>query len=125
MPRLRILYVDDTPLLLDAFRQALADGPYEVVTAGSILEAQRAARHGSFDIAIIDYHLGEERGDACMALLRRAQPETRYFLYTSDSEMFRKHREMGFDGVLMLKGKGSARAQIDIIAKSLSRTRTP
>jgi response regulator RpfG family c-di-GMP phosphodiesterase len=43
MPRLRILYVDDTPLLLDAFRQSLADGPYEVVTAVSILEAQRAA----------------------------------------------------------------------------------
>jgi CheY-like chemotaxis protein len=124
MDRIRILFVDDSGLQISDFCQSLAGGDYDVTTASSIAEAKRAVTEQRFDIAVIDYHLGNETGDACLRELRRATLEqTRYFLYTTDADAFRQHRTMGFDGVLMLKGKSSVRLQIDAIARWILRVR--
>jgi CheY-like chemotaxis protein len=125
MTRIRVLFADDSRTQIDIFRRSLADGQYDVVTAQNTAEALQAARHAPFDMAIIDYHLGAELGDACLRELRPHAPaHARFFLYTTDAEAFRRHRELGFDGVLMLKGKSSVRTQVDAIARSIARVRS-
>lgn len=125
MEGMRILFVDDSAAQVDAFRRSFVGSGYTLVTARTITEASVAARASTFDIAIIDYHLGSELGDDCLRALRpHATEHTRFFLYTTDSDAFRRHREMGFDGVLLLKGRSSVRTQVDAIARSIARVRS-
>lgn len=124
MDAIRILFVDDSPAQVDAFVRAMEGGTYDVVTARSTAEARAAAERKSFDLMIIDYHIGSELGDACLRDLRpHAAEHTRFFLYTTDPDAFRKHRELGFSGVLMLKGRASVRSQVDAIVRSIVRVR--
>jgi len=124
MSRMRVLFVDDSPIQIDAFRRALAGCDYDVVTALDTAQAVFAAQQAPVDFAIVDYQLlGEERGDACVRELLACSKHTRYFLYTTDSDAFRRYRELGFDGVLMLKGKSSVRSQVETIARSIARMR--
>jgi CheY-like chemotaxis protein len=117
---LDILYVDDSAAQLDGFRQSLAGGPYRVRTANSVREAEMRMAAERPDLVVIDYHMPEMMGDRALTVLKRSGADsTRYYLYTSDPHAFRRHREMGFDGVLMLKGKSSVRSQIDAIARAM------
>ena len=121
---LEILYLDDDRAQLAAFRQSLLGGAYEVTTAESLSAARQALLKAQPDLVIIDYHVGEMTGDVCLEKLKESGlRSTRYYLYTVDPAAFRRHREMGFDGVLMLKGKSSVRLQIDAIARSMMRAR--
>jgi DNA-binding NarL/FixJ family response regulator len=126
MATIRILFVDDSTVQRDAFRTGLEDSEYELVTVSDTASAQRAMRDRHFDIAVIDYNIGDELGDQCLRALKQDNPNahTRYFLYTTDPHAFRRHRDMGFDGVLMLKGKASVRLQIDAIARVMLRGRS-
>jgi response regulator RpfG family c-di-GMP phosphodiesterase len=118
--RLGLLVVDDSVAQLTAFRQDLEGGPYQVWTAVTVAEAQERMLKNAPDLVVIDYHMPQVMGDSCLKLLKAVGPaSTRYYLYTSDPSAFRRHREMGFDGVLMLKGKSSVRSQIDAIAKAI------
>lgn len=121
--RLRILYVDDTPLQVELFRSALADAEYELHTARSGLEAQLVASKQRFDLVVLDFHLGDSTAEQLITGLRHQQSDARFFLYTSDPAAFRRHREMGFDGVFMLKGKSSVRAQVDVVARTIVKSR--
>lgn len=121
--RLRILYVDDTPLQIELFRSSLADGEYEVHTARSALEAQMLAGKLQFQLIVLDFHLGDTTAEPLLRALRLQQPEARFFLYTSDATAFRRHRELGFDGVFMLKGKTPVRAQVDVVARAIAKAK--
>ena len=124
MDKLNILYIDDSPAQLDAMRKALTGGPYDLSTAtGAKLALNRASQA---DIIIIDYNMPGINGEQCLKMLRDQQEEgriVRYYLYTSDPAAFKRHKEMGFDGVLMLKGKTVVRNQIDAIARALKLSR--
>ena len=77
--------------------------------------------HEKPDLVIIDYHMPQNQGDDCLRALKPlGSARTRYYLYTSDAQAFRRHREMGFDGVFMLKGKSSVKAQIDAVANAIA-----
>jgi CheY-like chemotaxis protein len=122
--RLGILFVDDSAAQLDGFRRSLADGPYRVWTAATVREAEERVRRDRPDLVVIDYQMPEMMGDQCLERLRQAGPASaRYYLYTTDPAAFRRHREMGFDGVLMLKGKSSVRVQIDAVARAITQFR--
>lgn len=117
---LSILYVDDSQIQLDSFRQSLAGGPYRLWTARSRIEAEERMAREKPDLVVIDFHMPDGTGDVCLRALKPLGSEsTRFYLYTSDPQVFRKHREMGFDGVLMLKGKSSVRSQVDAIARAM------
>lgn len=121
---LRILYLDDSYAQLESMRQDLASGPYQVFIATSVREGTDRMQRDQPDLVIIDYHMPDVAGDAALRALKPlGGPHTRYYLYTSDAQVFRRHREMGFDGVLMLKGKSSARTQIDAVARALAHFR--
>jgi CheY-like chemotaxis protein len=122
--RTKLLFVDDSSIQVQSFRRSLEGSDYDVVTATNTAQAVSAAENNGFDFVIVDYLMGDERGDACVRELRPyALPHTKYFLYTTDADAFRRYRELGFDGVLMLKGKSSVRSQVDTIARSISRRR--
>jgi response regulator RpfG family c-di-GMP phosphodiesterase len=121
---LAILFIDDSFSQLNAFRQDLADSPYQVWTAGTVREAEARMSQEHPDLVIIDYHMPQMMGDECLKVLKRTgSPTTRFYLYTTDPAAFRRHREMGFDGVLMLKGKSGVRTQIDAIARAMAQFR--
>ena len=121
---LSILYVDDSQAQLDGMREALASGPYQLSTATSLQEARERMSQSKPELVIIDYHMPRLTGDECMRALRPlASENTRFYLYTTDAHVFRRHREMGFDGVLMLKGKSPVRAQIDAVARIMTHYR--
>jgi DNA-binding NtrC family response regulator len=124
MEPFRILFVDDSSAQVDASLRALADAEFQLASARSIAEAKHAAHQQRFDLVIIDFHIGSERGDVCLRELRTgALPHTRFYLYTTDPDAFRRHRELGFDGVLMLKGRASMRSQVEAVARSIARLR--
>jgi signal transduction histidine kinase/CheY-like chemotaxis protein len=60
--RIRVLLVDDDPLLRLAISAALIDHGMEVTAFGSAADAmalfEDSAKRGSFDVALIDYNLG-------------------------------------------------------------------
>jgi response regulator RpfG family c-di-GMP phosphodiesterase len=121
---LGILFVDDSYAQLAAFRQNLTDAPYRVWTAGTLQEAEERMTQDRPDLVVIDYHMPQVMGDECLRSLKRIAPaNSRFYLYTTDPVAFRKHREMGFDGVLMLKGKSSVRTQIDAVARAMMQFR--
>jgi CheY-like chemotaxis protein len=122
---LSILYVDDSLLMLDGFRDSLRTTPHRVSTASSRTEAEERMIREKPDLVIIDYHMPDCSGEACLRALKPlGGKSTRYYLYTTDANAFRRHREMGFDGVLMLKGKSSVRAQIDAIVNAMLQFRS-
>jgi CheY-like chemotaxis protein len=123
-PALRILFVDDSYAQLESLRQDLAASPHHVCIASTVREGTERMTRDRPDLVIVDYHMPDSMGDACLRVLKPlGGPNTRYYLYTSDAQAFRRHREMGFDGVLMLKGKSSVRTQIDAVARAMARFR--
>jgi CheY-like chemotaxis protein len=121
---LSILYLDDSQAQLDEMREALASSPHKLSTATTLQEAKERMLQSKAELVIIDYHMPNLTGDECLRALRPLAAEnTRFYLYTIDPNAFRRHREMGFDGVLMLKGKSPVRAQIDAVARFMTHYR--
>ncbi len=124
MKKVGILYVDDSPAQLESLRRNLTGGPYDVWTATTARSAEKYMSDA--DIVIIDYNMPGVNGAEALVQLRKLAPEEkqiRYYMYTTDPEAFRKHKDMGFDGVLMLKGKAGVRNQIDAVVRALKLTR--
>jgi len=72
---IRVLLVDDSPTARVKFRKLLDKCGYDTTTASCASEALEKALHDSFDIAIIDYFMPDENGDALCRKLR-SNPHT-------------------------------------------------
>lgn len=72
---IRVLLVDDSPTARVKFRKLLQQGGYHTTTASCASEAMEMALQDNFDIAIIDYFMPDENGDALCRKLR-ANPHT-------------------------------------------------
>jgi CheY-like chemotaxis protein len=94
----RILVLDDDASLREMIATALQMRGAQVESAATLDEALQL--RGPFDVAVIDYILGEERGDAAIAALRAASAVARTLLVTG-TELPRQLAEGGEpDGVL-------------------------
>lgn len=94
----RILVLDDDTSLREMIATALQMRGADVRSAATIDEALE--HHGPFDVAVIDYILGEQRGDAAIAALRRSGAVKRALL-VSGTELPSQLEEGGEpDGVL-------------------------
>ncbi len=58
----RLLVVDDEANIRLLYTEELTDEGYQVVTAGSIAEANERLREGVFDLAVLDIKLKNESG---------------------------------------------------------------
>jgi two-component system alkaline phosphatase synthesis response regulator PhoP len=69
-PSRKILIADDEPDCLDFVREALADSPYEVITAKDGKDALAKARAAHPDLYILDVQMPEKDGFGVFSELR-------------------------------------------------------
>ncbi len=102
--RRRVLVIDQSEETLGRIRRALESAGFEVVAT---TRAVGNARHiPTCDLAIIDYHMpGIDGGTIIQSFLSaRGDHGCLFYLYTSDPEIARDYKKLGFDGVLTDKG---------------------
>jgi len=58
----RILHVDDEPFVRKAIKRVLESAGMRVRSVGTAGEAEQVAREASFDVAVIDRHIGDDDG---------------------------------------------------------------
>lgn len=92
-PALRILLVDDEPLVCDSVRRVLAFDGHEVVTAASGAEALAAFRDTKFDLLITDYEMPIMKGDKLAATIKSLVPTQPIIMITAYSEALRASGE--------------------------------
>lgn len=81
----RILCLDDQPDHLSVRKMLLEQFGCEVVAVHEALDCLRAATDGSFDLALLDYHLsGEVNGEDVARDLRVCNPQLRLVMLTGD-----------------------------------------
>ena len=73
--KIRVLLVDDSPTARVKFRKLLDMCGYHTTVAASASEAMAMAMKENFDIAIVDYYMPDENGDALCRRMR-ANPHT-------------------------------------------------
>ncbi len=73
--RVRVLCVDDEPVILHVLSRLLEVQGFEVVTCGDPETAQSTFVEGAFDIVITDIHMPGMNGLTLMRALRNKQPE--------------------------------------------------
>ncbi len=73
---LRVLLVDDDPLVLESSTAILQDLGHQVTSSPGALEALRLLRDGSgFDLVVSDQAMPQMTGSELLALIRRLRPE--------------------------------------------------
>ncbi|MEZ2346112.1 response regulator [Terriglobus sp. RCC_193] len=99
----RVLLLDDDPANLLLRAAILRQNGYEVLSAGTIEEAN--AYLEQTDIAVLDYHLGHGKfGTAVAAKLRQRRPEVPIIILSATLE----RRFGGVEDMHLLKGHSSA-----------------
>jgi two-component system response regulator DevR len=106
--RVRVVIVDDHPMVREGLRTMLDDDGIEVVgEAGTTAEALREVRRALPDVLLLDVELADGDGLATLPELKRAAPGARVLVVTMHAEraLVRRAIEMGAAGYV-LKGVG-------------------
>jgi DNA-binding NtrC family response regulator len=84
-PPLRILVVDDEPLIRWSLVQTLSDSGHEAVEATDGADAIRAVSNAAepFDVALLDFRLPDSNDLTLLSRLRRLTPATQIILMTA------------------------------------------
>lgn len=72
----RILVIDDEPLILKTIEKALSKSGYEVTTTSSVEEFLSSVSSGGFDLLIMDVHLGASTR-TLLGEVKRVSPEVK------------------------------------------------
>jgi DNA-binding NtrC family response regulator len=98
-PALRVLVVDDEPLIRWSVAQTLTDCGYEVVETGDACGARSAVGSdgGQFDVVLLDYRLPDSDDLGLLAAIRRQSPDAQVILMTAfgKPEVVRGALELG------------------------------
>src|SRR5256885_2133836 len=95
---LRVLVVDDEPLIRWSVAETLADCGYEVVETGDASGARSAVGGGeAFDVVLLDYRLPDSDDLGLLAAIRRAAPAAQIIMMTAfgKPEVLRGAIELG------------------------------
>jgi len=107
-PPIRVLVVDDHPMVLEGLRSMLDDEGIQVVgEAASAAEAVREAERLGPDVLLLDVELPDRDGLAILPEIKRAAPRVSVLVVTMHAEpaLVRRAIEAGAAGYL-LKGVG-------------------
>ena len=105
---IRVVIVDDHPMVREGLRTMLDDEGIEVVgEAGTTAEALREARRATPDVLLLDVELADGDGLATLPELKRTAPGASVLIVTMHAEraLVRRAIEMGAAGYV-LKGVG-------------------
>ena len=82
--RLRVLIVDDEPLIRWSIGQTLVERGHHVTETGDAAGARSALRDGAaFDIVLLDYRLPDSNDLSLLASIRRSDPAPRVIMMTA------------------------------------------
>ena len=87
--KMKILVVDDEPMVCEAIRMLLSFDGHEVVPASSGSEALALFELGEFDVVITDYHMPKMKGDELAAALKARRPDQPIIMITAYAEMLK------------------------------------
>ncbi len=79
----RLLIVDDDPSILTVLKMRLEAGGYEICMAASVKEALEIAQDEVFDMALLDYKLGDGNGIMLMEKLQEFMPQLQVIILTA------------------------------------------
>jgi DNA-binding NtrC family response regulator len=116
---LRILVVDDEPLIRWSLTETLSDCGYEVVERGDAAGARMAvADSGPFDVVLLDYRLPDSDDLSLLASIRDVAPGARIIMMTAFGrpEIIRGALELGAYSVISKPFEMEAIA--DLVAKA-------
>ncbi|MBI3490856.1 MAG: response regulator [Acidobacteria bacterium] len=84
-PALRVLVVDDEPLIRWSLAETLGDCGYQVVETGDARGARSAIRDTSreFDVVLLDYRLPDSEDLSLLESIRRQSPHAQVILMTA------------------------------------------
>jgi DNA-binding NtrC family response regulator len=84
-PPLRVLVVDDEPLIRWSLAETLTDRGYDVVESGDARSARNAVRDASreFDVVVLDFRLPDSEDLSLLASLRKWTPGSQVILMTA------------------------------------------
>lgn len=84
-PSLRVLVVDDEPLIRWSVAETLTERGYEVVETGDASGARSAVSDegGRFDVVLLDYRLPDSDDLGLLASIRRESPDAQVILMTA------------------------------------------
>jgi two-component system response regulator HydG len=84
-PALRVLVVDDEPLIRWSLTETLNDCGHQVVETGDGRGARGAMRDASrhFDVVLLDYRLPDSEDLSLLASIRQLSPQTQVILMTA------------------------------------------
>ncbi len=77
LPRMRMLIVDDEPVILELLCQILETEGHEVVTCEEATAALQEVRDGHFDVVFTDWRMPGMGGEEFYDILRQEKPELR------------------------------------------------
>jgi DNA-binding NtrC family response regulator len=84
-PSLKVLVVDDEPLMRWSVAETLTDCGYEVVETGDGSGARKAVGDASheFDVVLLDFRLPDSKDLSLLASIRRISPHAQVILMTA------------------------------------------
>ena len=98
-PQLRVLVVDDEPLIRWSLTETLNDCGYQVAEAGDARSARAAICEGGrhFDVVVLDYRLPDSEDLSLLECIRKNAPNTQVILMTAfgSPEVVRGALELG------------------------------
>ena len=89
---LRVLWVDDSEVLLSLYRAVFESLGFEVVTTPSPAEALERLSWDPADLAILDYNMPEMDGGTLAAMIKSRTPVMPVILYTATTSVPRRAR---------------------------------
>ena len=79
---IRVLVVDDEPLIRWAAASSLTDAGFSVTEAADVAAARRLLET-PFDVALLDFRLPDGDGVTLMSEIQAAQPQCRFIMMTA------------------------------------------
>jgi CheY-like chemotaxis protein len=102
MPRLRVLLIDDSRTVQATLGRGLEEAGFEVLIAGSAMEALDVLAQRRVAVVLADYQLPGMTGLDLLATLRGAYPEAPLILYSASMtpELAAQARDFGVAALL-------------------------
>jgi len=103
----KVLCVDDDKLGLQVRKELLEIAGYEVIAAVDPVCALKLFAECEFDLAIVDFHLGEDtiNGSQLARLMKRLRPNIPLVMLTADTHISEEDKRTV--DVCLFKGTGS------------------
>jgi two-component system, NtrC family, response regulator AtoC len=117
----QILIVDDEPVVRSSLKRLLENEDWEVTTAGSGREAVAVIGDRAFDLAVIDYRLGDITGIDVLRAIREKRPDMLAIMLTAHGTVnlaVEALKEGAFD---FLQKDANPRVTRHVVEKALER----